>query len=117
MTIYNITPVAAPRMTQRDKWAKRPCVQKYFAFRYEVKLHKVWVPESGAQITFYIPMPKSWSKKKKREMEGKPHQQRPDLDNLCKALLDGIYGEDCFVWQLSASKVWSVKGAIEVIKS
>lgn len=26
------TPVAKPRMTKRDKWAKRPCVMKYWAW-------------------------------------------------------------------------------------
>lgn len=28
-------------------------------------------------------------------MNGKPHQQRPDVDNLIKAVMDAIFDEDC----------------------
>ena len=34
--------------------------------------------------TFILPMPKSWSKKKKQLMHGKPHIIKPDLDNIIK---------------------------------
>ena len=33
-------------------------------------------------------MPKSWSLKKKKAMNGKPHRQTADIDNLLKALID-----------------------------
>ncbi|AWF39599.1 crossover junction endodeoxyribonuclease RusA superfamily protein [Proteus mirabilis] len=33
-------------MTQADKWKKRPPVLKYFAFKDEVKLNKITLPES-----------------------------------------------------------------------
>jgi len=33
----------------------------------------------------YLPMPKSWSKKKKSAMAGRPHRQKPDRDNIDKA--------------------------------
>ena len=39
-------------------------------------------------------MPKSWSAKKKLAMRGKPHRQKPDIDNLVKAVIDSIYPED-----------------------
>ncbi len=29
----HIEPMGAPRMTQRDRWAKRPCVLRYHAFK------------------------------------------------------------------------------------
>lgn len=112
--IYYINPVSKPRMTQRDVWKKRPVVVKYHAFCDEMRASRFTLPESGAHLTFVIPMPKSWSKKKRIEMNGKPHQQRPDVDNLIKAVMDAIFDEDCRVWNISASKLWGEQGKIGV---
>ena len=112
---YPIPPIPKPRMTKRDKWLDppRPTVARYWAFKDLVRLHKVEVPESGALIIFKIPMPESWSKKKKEKMRWKPHQQKPDIDNLLKALLDAVYDEDCCVWNIrELSKIWSYNGSI-----
>jgi Holliday junction resolvase RusA-like endonuclease len=112
---YLITPVAKPRMTRADKWKQRPKVLKYRAFCDEVRLNKVELPESGASITFHLPMPKSWSKKKRSEMLSKPHQQVPDLDNLLKALSDAVYSDDCRIWHYKdLKKLWSENGYIEI---
>ncbi len=60
-----------------------------------------------------MPMPKSWSKKKRAEMDSKDHRQKPDLDNLIKAFLDSVAeGDDAFVSSLSATKLWGEKGRI-----
>ncbi|OCG45693.1 crossover junction endodeoxyribonuclease RuvA [Gilliamella sp. Choc4-2] len=114
--IYNITPVPKPRMTQRDRWAKRKPVLQYFAFKDACKASGVTLPESHYHIIFVIPMPKSWSNKKRAEMDGKPHQQRPDKDNLEKGLLDAIFGEDCRVWDGRVTKIWGNVGQI-IIKN
>lgn len=82
MPKYLITPVGKPRMTRADKWKQRPPVMRYRMFCDEARLHGIRVPENGAHITFVLPMPKSWSKKKRAAMDGQPHQQKPDLDNL-----------------------------------
>lgn len=111
---YLITPMGKPRMTRSDKWKQRPEVLRYQAFKDEVRLNKVSLPESGYHITFVIPMPKSWSKKKQAEMNGKPHQQKPDKDNLEKALLDAIFEDDCRIWDGRVSKVWGEAGKIVI---
>lgn len=111
---YPITPVAKPRMTQSDKWKKRPAVLKYRAFCDEVRLRGVKIPHCGAHITFIIPMPKSWGKRVKSEAVHSPHQAKPDVDNLLKALLDAIYDDDSCVWDIRATKVWGYEGGIEV---
>lgn len=111
--IYSITPCPAPRMTQSDKWKKRACVLRYFAFRDEIKLHKVSYV-SGQHVIFHIPMPKTWSKAKRANMDGMPHKQKPDIDNLCKSWLDSIFDDDCQIWKISAEKRWGVIGQIEV---
>lgn len=115
-TIYHIDPVAKPRMTRRDKWKPRRCVTQYFAFRDLVRLSRVELPESGYHIIFVMPMPKSWSKKKKAEMDGKGHQQTPDKDNLEKGLLDAVFKDDCRVWDGRVTKIWGEKGKI-IIKT
>ena len=109
---YPITPMGKPRMTRRDKWAKRPVVLRYFAFRDLVKLHNVDLPKRGAMVIFCIPMPKSWSKKKKTEMSHKPHEQTPDIDNLLKGLMDAVYKDDSGVSDITVRKIWDYEGSI-----
>lgn len=112
--IYEIDPVAKPRMTRSDKWKQRPCVMKYRAFADEVRRLGIEVPESGAHITFFIPMPKSWSQKKKDRMCGMPHRQVPDLSNLIKALEDSIFEDDSHIYDYRITKIWNNFGHISV---
>lgn len=112
--IYDITPVPKPRMTQRDKWVKRPPVLRYRAFAEECRLRGVTLPECGYHVTFVLPMPASWSTKKRAAMNGKPHQQKPDKDNLEKALLDAVFQDDCRVWDGRVTKIWGQAGQIIV---
>ncbi len=109
--IYPIIPNTKPRMTQSDKWKKRPCVLRYFEFKDKVRDHKVELPECH-HITFVVPMPESWSKKKKIVMNGKPHQQRPDVDNFLKAIFDAVFEEDSHIWDCRATKMWGREGQI-----
>ncbi len=112
--IYNIIPCPKPRMTQRDRWAKRPPVLRYWAFKDACKAAGVTLPDAF-KVVFYLPMPASWSKKKRAAMEGKPHQAKPDVDNLVKALQDAVLDEDSGVWSIWAQKKWAVMPSIEII--
>lgn len=86
---------------------------RYRAFADECRALGLKVAESGDSITFVIPMPKSWSKKKKRYMNRIPHQQKPDVDNLLKSLLDAVLPEDCKVWHFrEIKKRWGSTGKI-----
>jgi Holliday junction resolvase RusA-like endonuclease len=114
MKHYAVTPMAKPRMTRADKWKQRDCVLRYRAYKDELRLRRVEVPEGGVIVTFAIPMPASWSKKKRAEMDGQPHQQRPDVDNLHKGLLDAVFDEDCRVWSHWIRKVWGEDGGITI---
>lgn len=108
--IFRLTPVSKPRMTQRDKWAQRKPVMEYFAFRDHLKLlarQLTFKPSDQMRIWFYLPMPTSWSKRKKLEMGGKPHQQKPDRDNLEKAVLDALFTEDSVSWHGETFKYWA----------
>lgn len=111
-TTYHITPVPKPRMTNRDKWMKRPAVLQYRAFKDECRLHRVKLPEGSYHVIFVMPMPKTWSEKKRHAMHGQPHTQRPDKDNLEKALLDALHADDSMIWDGRATKVWGYEGRI-----
>jgi Holliday junction resolvase RusA-like endonuclease len=54
--------------------------------------------------------PASWSKRKRAEMIGRPHTQKPDSDNVAKAIKDGLnriaWGDDAQVADLAVRKVW-----------
>ena len=111
--IYDIEPCAKPRMTKRDKWAKRPCVMKYRAFKDECNLKGLMI-ENMNTVVFRIAMPKTWSKKKKIEMNETPHQQKPDIDNLLKAVMDAVLDDDSHISSISVYKIWAHQGSIEI---
>mgnify|MGYP000546892415 CR=1 FL=1 len=113
----DITPVAKPRMTQADKWKKRPSTDKYW--QYKDDLRKLCMAyhykiTNQLDVIFYIEMPRSWSKKKREMMRGEPHQQVPDTDNLMKGFKDALADQDCAIWDERGRKYWSEKGAIEI---
>ena len=102
-------------MTQRDKWKKREVVNRYYAYKDLLNLKAnlcQYTPEDKLRIEFYLRMPKSWSKKKRKQYLGKPHQQKPDIDNLVKAFLDCLLDDDSFVWDIKAAKYWAKEGRI-----
>ena len=112
-----VTPYGKPRMTRRDQWAKRPAVIRYRAFCDAVRA--AWpagipYPAAGAHVTFWLPMPKSWSKRKRDAMRGQPHQQKPDRDNLEKALMDAMCEDDAHVWDGRTTKRWADTGYITI---
>lgn len=113
--IIDIDPCAKPRQTQSDKWNKRPVVLKYRSFadgiRNEFRKLNLTLGET-LDCIFVISMPKSWSMKKRAEMAGEPHRQRPDIDNLEKAVMDSLCEEDSHIWKHRTEKVWGEKGMI-----
>lgn len=107
-TVY-VEPMGKPRMTQRDKWMKRPCVMRYRAMADVLKREfQDDDLDDAICLSFecFISMPKSWSKKKKTKMSGQLHRQKPDLDNITKGLYDAILQEDCKVAMGCFKKMW-----------
>ena len=115
MINIRLDPVAKPRMTRSDTWKHRPVVDKYFRFKdtlvalTQLKNFKL---ADSYKVEFLIAMPKSWSISKKQSSSGLPHKQKPDLDNLLKALNDCLIKEDSIVWNIEASKIWWDEGRI-----
>ena len=117
ITTFNITPIGKPRMTQSDRWKKRPATSRYWEYKdrlnIQANLLGFKVPEC-LEILFVIPMPATWSAKKKASLNGRPHRQTPDIDNLEKALLDALCEQDNYIYYISAMKIWGYVGKIHI---
>lgn len=63
------------------------------------------------RIVAYFEMPRSWSKRKRAEMQGQFHTQKPDGDNVLKSFKDGLNGiawnDDCQVADARVVKRWA----------
>ena len=69
---------------------------------FEEKVRDCWRTQSGAgfagkvpllaSVVAYFPIPQSVSKKKAEAMAGTFHVNRPDADNIAKAILDSLNG-------------------------
>lgn len=107
----NIIPVPKPRMTVSDRWKQRPCVLRYREYADNIRSQVPNMVAKRLVLDFYVPMPKSWSKKKRDEFKGRPHEKTPDIDNLVKAFLDSVYQfSDSHVYQVFATKYWVEEG-------
>jgi Holliday junction resolvase RusA-like endonuclease len=83
-------------------------VAKYRAFRDELQIRNVALDvDHYFHVLFLMPPAASWSEKKRQRHYWQPHRQRPDLDNMVKALLDGLFSEDSHAWSFGAEKIWS----------
>jgi len=115
---FNIKPVSKPRMVRSDKWKKRTITDSYWAFKAELKLNAnlqglKTLPSEIQGVLFIVPMPESWSEKKKIEFNDAPHMQRPDLDNFLKGLQDCLCAEDSHIWKIgNLSKRWGRTGQL-----
>ena len=122
--ILNITPQTHVRATQGDsiffripREKLRPAglkrlmrLERYNKYKLdldtEAKIKSFVMPPIGASIVFVIPVPASWSKKKKKLYHGTFHQSKPDIDNLQKAFLDSLMKEDKQIAHLEVQKRW-----------
>ena len=119
--VFEIAPVVAsrPRVTRWSTFFPK----KYAQFKEDMlELTKdiTYTPSKEliyVQMTFYVAMPKSWSKKKKLEKGGQFCDNNCDIDNYCKATLDsleGVYFEnDKQVAMIRAMKYYSATPRIE----
>jgi Holliday junction resolvase RusA-like endonuclease len=92
---------------------KRNRYRRYYdykkALRLECQKQKLFPQTKNFWVKFYIPMPESWSKKKKNKLAFELHEQTPDNDNFCKAFFDSIFDkkDDKKISDYRASKFWA----------
>jgi len=114
-----------PRVSTRGGFARTYTPTKTRDAESEIQMHlrKAWnaPPLTGpieAAIHFFVPIPASFSKKKKLAMDGQPVLKRPDLDNYAKLVLDAANGilfiDDAQVWLLELHKNYAFEGKIVI---
>lgn len=69
-------------------------LDKYFKYKDDLREHGQKIgfimPQDAFFMWFFMPMPKTWTKKKKRAMAFKLHKNKKDTDNLSKAIKDSL---------------------------
>lgn len=98
---------------------KRRRMKSYFRYRESLqiiaRMEKFVMPRKESWVKFFIPMPTSWSQKKKDRMCFQLHESTPDEDNLMKAFKDCLMIQDKQISDVRTSKFWySGTGHIEV---
>lgn len=103
-----IEPMGKPRMTQRDKWAKRNVVVRYRSYADELRRQTKGVMASPIIVSWraFFTMPESWSAKKKALLCGELHTAKPDRDNVDKGILDALWENDQGVALGTLEKRW-----------
>lgn len=124
--LFDIIPMGAVRMTKSDTWKLNPnhidpkkrqrkCVEKYFHFKNTLRIQAIQMGfflGKHLEAVYFIPMPDSWSNKKKEKMNGMAHESKPDTDNITKGVKDALKKDDSDVWWEKAEKRWAFKGSI-----
>jgi Holliday junction resolvase RusA-like endonuclease len=125
--VYYGQPAGMPRMrTRRTKFGVLhyvPPNSPGTLFRNAIRLKAVGQPKLTGPVALLIEclfaMPVSWSKAKRAKHHGQAHTQKPDGDNVAKAVMDGltaagVWPDDAVVWSLEIQKIWSVQGFCKV---
>jgi Holliday junction resolvase RusA-like endonuclease len=118
MIILPVIPKPKPRLTHKGRFTKT--AKTYYAYCDALRwaAHQAhYMPGDVLSLSFVLPMPKSWSGKKREAMRGMPHQSRPDLSNLVKAFEDALFpektGGDSHIYEYRlVKKVWGDDGCI-----
>lgn len=119
----NLTIYGKPQPKERPRVYKGHGITPTRTKNYEAKVAAEWranypKPLEGdirVYITFYMPIPISWSKAKKERAEREIIRPsvRPDIDNLVKIILDGLNGvafaDDKQVVEITAAKYYSAE--------
>ena len=84
--------------------------QLHLAFQH--KDERLFKGPLGLFVTFYMPIPKTWSQKRRLAIVGHYHSKRCDLDNQIKYLLDTcnkcVFSDDAQVAEISARKIYGM---------
>ena len=127
---FDINPVPAsrPRVTRWGTFYGK----KYKEFKREMGVMLIesdqptevnptlWLEDLiSADMTFFVPMARSWSKKKKSLKNGQFCDNNADLDNYEKAILDSLNGiyfkDDRQIVSQKSQKIWAETGKIKII--
>ena len=118
VVVGKIQPKQRPRFMRRGAF-----IQTYTpepTLRYQKLVADTYIEHYGntklegalkMDINAFFNVPKSYSKKKKAELYGKPNtQHNGDIDNIAKSVLDGLngsaYDDDTIIYDLHIAKYY-----------
>lgn len=108
-----------PRMTQSDKWKKRPCVVAYRAWAdrlREAAPKNLPLAEHVEMVVVraaYAP-PESWSRKTKIAHIGQMMRSKPDGDNVAKSVCDALWSDDHKLGDILMQRRWGSDEGIQI---
>lgn len=128
--LFDIVPMGAPRMSSSDRWKTNPnhadpnkrqreVVTRYFVYKDTL----LWQAKelnftlgTFLDAVFIIPMPDSWSEKKKKLMNKRLCETKPDTDNIIKGICDTFSKNDANISKKHAEKRWGYFGSIIIFE-
>jgi Holliday junction resolvase RusA-like endonuclease len=127
---YKIVIIGDPIAKKRPKFARRGNfvsvydTQKKETDDIKIQMLAQWPHkpiETGLEIEilFFMPIPASWSKKRKESaLKSETHKTKPDLDNLVKFFFDSmndvIYSDDRLIYKLTSGKWYDLNPRTEI---
>lgn len=108
--------VGKPRMTRFTN-RQSPPIKRYQAWKdeFQLRTNRILTKsmlDRAVEISWVaiFPMPQSWPKWKKKALAGQRHQQKPDRDNIDKAILDALLANDERISDGTLKKRWATAG-------
>ena len=98
-------PLGKPRMTKRDKWAKRKCVTRYWAW-CDLARH-VAFSDTEKKETLDSPTRIQVVAYFTHKTRTGPHLFRPDGDNILKGVCDALFVNDEMIYDKAVKKYWT----------
>ena len=121
-TVINLIPVPAPRPRVVTKLINGKRISQTYNKKEYTEYKEIFLQIAKLQnkkfltgvlkidVLFVMPIPKSWSKKKREAIVGQPHMCKPDIDNLLKTVFDALegtfYKNDSQIFKINAKKVY-----------
>ena len=123
---YTMTVNTTPVPKGRPRFYGNHAVTPPKTRAYEKLLRESWTHGKMegpiiVSMKFTFEIPKSYSKKKRSELLYRPKTTKPDLDNLVKAVLDGLQGEvgafddDSIVCGIVATKEYGTEPKVSIV--
>lgn len=124
--LFDIIPMGAVRMSSSDRWKTNPHhvdpdkrQRQYFNYKDTLVKQGLLLKfnlQKTLDVVFILPMPASWSEKKRIRMNALPCEVKPDTDNMVKAVCDAFKKNDSDIWLKHAQKRWGYAGAIIIFE-
>lgn len=109
-------PCPKPAMKASDRWRKRPCVLRYWAWCDLARMcaKAAGLPDDANLVERFSIVSYFTPPETKQDRIGKVHRQKPDASNLLKAAEDALYKRDEGLGWVESKKFWGKVSRVEV---